>query len=415
VGRRRARIRPVASEANRREIALSRVLVCLGIVLFLGLLLKLPCTSGSWADGRPYTRFCYTDIVPLFRSEGLAQRKFPYLQHPNEYPVGTGLVMWVSALPARAEGDFFGVNVVVLSAAAVVVTILLFELVGSRALFFAAAPTLLLNAFLNWDLVPVLLMTAGTVAFLRQRDGRSGALLGAGAATKIFPGLVAVPFVLDRLRTRGLRQALRLAIATIFLAVAINLPFMILTWHNWTLFFRFNSRRVMDWATVWFLGCHTATGRLDCGHPALFSAASVAAFVAGSVLVWGLKARWEPNFARWTFAFPVLVIFLLTAKVYSPQYSLWLLPWFALVLPDVRLFMAFELADVAVYFTEFSWLARHTGFGGLSVGWVEVAVLARVTVLMACLVAYVRRAGSGAGVGAAGPQSPYAQLRTAAT
>ena len=87
---------------------------------------------------------------------------------------------------------------------------------------------------------------------------------------------------------------------------------------------------------------------------------------------------------------PLLVIFLLTAKVYSPQYSLWLLPWFALAVPDLRLFLAFEAADVAVFFTEFSWLGRHTGFGGVSVAVVEIAVLARMIVLAACLVAYAR-------------------------
>ena len=46
--------------------------------------------------------------------------------------------------------------------------------------------------------------------------------------------------------------------------------------------------------------------------------------------------------------------FLLTNKVYSPQYGLWLLPWFALVFPDLRIFLAFEATEVAVFITRFS-------------------------------------------------------------
>ncbi|MGH7419274.1 MAG: hypothetical protein ACREKB_15985, partial [Candidatus Rokuibacteriota bacterium] len=86
--------------------------------------------------------------------------------------------------------------------------------------------------------------------------------------------------------------------------------------------------------------------------------------------------------------------FLLTNKVYSPQYGLWLLPWFALALPNLRLFAAFQAADVAVFLTRFSWFGRHTGIGGLPIGTFEIAVLVRAAVLVWCLAAWVRRGRS---------------------
>ncbi|MGH2676132.1 MAG: hypothetical protein ACRDH1_12060, partial [Actinomycetota bacterium] len=93
----------------------------------------------------------------------------------------------------------------------------------------------------------------------------------------------------------------------------------------------------------------------------------------------------------WTFGFPLLVAFLITNKVYSPQYGLWLLPWFAAALPSLRLFVAFELADVAVFVTRFQFFARLTGQGpGLPIWGFELAVLVRMAVLIACLVAWVR-------------------------
>jgi hypothetical protein len=95
--------------------------------------------------------------------------------------------------------------------------------------------------------------------------------------------------------------------------------------------------------------------------------------------------------ARWTLGFPILVLFLLSNKVYSPQYSLWLLPWFALALPDLRLFAAFEAADVAVFVTRFWWFAELSGFDGTPLGAFELAVLVRALILVACVVAWVRR------------------------
>jgi hypothetical protein len=108
-----------------------------------------------------------------------------------------------------------------------------------------------------------------------------------------------------------------------------------------------------------------------------------------------LKARRDPNFPRWSLAFPIIALFLITNKVYSPQYSLWLLPWFALVMPDLRLFLAFEAADVAVFVTEFSWFGTLNGIrGGLAgivpLGAFEAVFLLRGAVLLLCVVAWVR-------------------------
>ena len=106
-------------------------------------------------------------------------------------------------------------------------------------------------------------------------------------------------------------------------------------------------------------------------------------------LVWWLKRRVDPGFARWTAAFPVLVLFLLSNKVYSPQYSLWLLPLFALALPDLLLFLLFSATEVAVFFSRFSWFAAYSGGSGVKIEAFEAAVIARVIVLIACLVAWI--------------------------
>ena len=119
------------------------------------------------------------------------------------------------------------------------------------------------------------------------------------------------------------------------------------------------------------------------------NALSALLFVGAFVLVWGLRALRFPDFPRWTLGFPLIALFLITNKVYSPQYSLWLLPWFALALPGLRRFIAFEVADVAVFVTRFWWFGKYQTNPLASPGWFEAMVLLRTAVLLWCVCAWV--------------------------
>jgi uncharacterized membrane protein len=370
------------------------VLAATTLTMAAGWLLKSPCL-GSWADGRQYTLLCYSDVAALYssndRDRGLDEDRVPYVDGENEYPVLTGLVMWMAALPAVSYPSFFGWTSLLLLGAALAAAWALHRMVGDRALLFALAPTLLIYGFLNWDLVPVALATGATLAFLGARAGTAGGLLGAGAAAKLYPALLAVPFALDRLRAGRSRDAGRLVLWAVAVWAAVNLPFAVLGFDRWSEFFRFNSARGADWDSVWFLLSRHLGFGWDVTALNLLTAA---AFVGAAAAVWIAVERRRPGFPAWTFGFPLLVVFLLTSKVYSPQYGLWLLPWFALVLPDLRLFAAFEVADVAVFITRFQFFARYDDVGaGLPFWAFEVAVLVRAAILVACVVAWVRRPG----------------------
>jgi uncharacterized membrane protein len=384
-----------------RRIGLGTVFVCLAATLTLSLAQKSPCMEGDWADGRQYTRLCYTDVVPLLGAQQLAGGRLPYLDtcdaaapgECDEYPV---LSMWTMRVAAWASDSavrtFFLSNVVILTIAAFVVALGLYLMVGGRALYFALAPTLLAYAFVNWDLLAVAFATASTVMYLRRRDVASGVLLGLGAAAKIYPALLLVPFVAGRLRSREPDRAVHLAWAAAGSWIVVNLPFAIGGTTGWWEFFRFNSARPADWDSLWFIACHRLSGEIgSCGNTRVINVLSALAFVALFAAVWRWKASRDPGFARWTLVLPMLILFLLSNKVYSPQYGLWLLPWFALALPDLRLFAAFQIADVAVFVTRFSWFGELSGFGGVPIGAFEAAVLVRAAVLLVCVVAWVRR------------------------
>jgi len=377
------------------------VFVCLAATLTLGLVEKSPCSGGEWRDGRQYTRLCYTDIVPLMGTEQLAGGRLPYLDpcdatasgECDEYPV---LSMWAMRLAAWVSGpdngDFFLANAVMLTVAAFATALCIYLVVGGRALYFALAPTLLIYAYVNWDLLAVALAAAATLMYLRRKDGWAGILLGLAAAAKVYPLLLLVPFVAGRFRSREPDRGTHLAWAAAGTWVAVNLPFALAAPSGWWEFFRFNSARPTDWDSLWFMACrHLSGGLSPCANTRLVNVVSALVFVALVAIVWRRKAVRDPGFARWTLGLPVLVLFLLSNKVYSPQYGLWLLPWFALALPDLRLFAAFEAADVAVFVTRFSFFGELSGYGGLPFAAFEVAVLVRTVVLVICLIAWVRR------------------------
>lgn len=373
--------------------SLAVVLAATLFTLAVGYLIKAPCLEPRTWDGGEYRRMCYSDVAALYgspdRDRGLTDDRLPYLEARNEYPVLSALAMWVAAIPSTSFASFFNWTAVLLTVCALTIAWALYRLVGPHAFLFALSPSLALFGFVNWDLLAVALATVATVAFLRGRNLGTGALLGLGTAAKLYPALLVPTFGASRLRRGEAPGAWRIAAGAILAWGAINLPFALAAPGRWSEFYRFSSDRPADWDSVWFalqyhLGFHWFTPWLNVGSGVLF------AFVI--VVLWGAASRRRPGFAPWTFGFPLLAAFLLTSKVFSPQFGLWLLPWFALTLPDLRLFALFELAQIAVFVTRFQWFVRLLEVGdGLPFWAFELAAGARAAILIACLVAWVRR------------------------
>lgn len=389
---------PARTRRARASVSLGLVLASVIGTMTLGAVAKSPCASGDWADGRQYAWLCYSDIVPLLDTEQLFDRggRIPYLdacearegQNCDEYPVVTMAFIRVAGwISGDHHSGFFSVNALMLLGCAVGIAVCLYVLNGARALYFALAPTLLIYGTMNWDLVAVLFATLALLLFFRRRDVGAGASLGLGAAAKLYPAMLALPLILQRVRDRAPDRAITIGWATAGAWLVVNLPFAAVAPSAWFTFFRFNSARPADFDSFWYMACR----HLDrCLSVRTIDLGSLAAFGALFAIVWAVKATREPGFSRWTLGFPMLVLFLLTSKVYSPQYGLWLLPWFALALPRMRPFVAFQIADVAVFMTRFWFFGDLTGVFGVPQGVFEIAVLVRGAVLAWCLLAWIR-------------------------
>ena len=381
-------------------LALGMVLVAVVAVMGLGAAQKAPCADAEWQNLRQYRQLCYTDIVLLLATEQLGGGRLPFLepcapvegQNCDEYPVLTMYFMraahWIAG---DGYGTWFWVNAALLLVCAIVSVVATYLVAGTRALYVALAPTLLIYATVNWDLLAVAFAAAAVAAFAARRDGLAGALLGLGAASKLYPLLLALPLAAERVRQRFPDRAVSLAWWTVGGWAAVNLPFLVAAPGGWFRFFQFNATRCPEFDSLWTIGFRLA-GSDSCVHAGLVGALSAAAFVGGATILWTAKEHAQPGFPRWAFGFPILVIFLLTSKVYSPQYSLWLLPWFALALPDLRAFVAFQVLDVVVFVTRFRWFLEIYDPGAGLPRWLfEIAVGARSAILVWCLVLWVRR------------------------
>ncbi len=382
----------------RPVVSLGVVLACVIGTMALGTALKSPCAGGSWSDVRQYRFLCYSDIVPLLATEQLFERggRLPFLdecevregQNCDEYPVVT---MYFIRAAGWLSGDdytrFYLVNALMLLGCAALVAVCLYVMNGSRALYFALAPTLVIYGTMNWDLLAVAFATVGLLYFFRRREVAAGAALGIGAAAKLYPGMLALPLIVQRLRDRRPDRAIGLAWSTAGAWLLVNLPFAIAAPSAWWTFFRFNSERAADFDSLWYIACR----HLEfCPTTRTVNLLSLASFLVLFAIVWVVKARREPSFPRWTLGFPMLVLFLVTNKVYSPQFGLWLLPWFALALPRIRPWLAFQVVDVLVFVTRFWFFGSLAGVFGVSQGTFEAMVLVRAIVLAGCVVAWVR-------------------------
>ena len=329
-----------------------------------------------------YLHWCYSDVPPLYYSERLAEGAVPYLDHAVEYPVLTGLWMGIAAALARDVTGFFWWTAVLLVASAVVTTVLLVREVGVvRALAFALAPTLMISGAVNWDLPAVALATAGIVAHRRGRDGWSGVWLGLGTAAKLFPGLLLLLTVPAAWRLRGRRAGLVTGGAALAAWAAVNVPVLLAAPRAWWRFFELSSTRPPDWDSLYTLVANASGASFGTGAVNLVSALL---FAVGATAIVTVAVRRDPA-ERWHLAaLPLLAGFLLANKVYSPQFSLWLLPLFALSFPGWGWLAAFAVADVAVTLTRFPYLAEFVGDGipgAWSYGPFGFAVLVRAVVL----------------------------------
>ncbi|MEV6979853.1 glycosyltransferase 87 family protein [Sphaerisporangium sp. NPDC051017] len=356
-------------------------LVPVGLFAALGAVLayawKAPCRfGGAWNDGtQQFLRFCYTDIYPLWWNEKLDQGMAPYFGHPVEYPVGIGGLMWVIQKLVSGLNEpgvwFFDLTMLVMSLSLVVGVVIMVMLAGAQgrpwdAAWYALAPAVILTAFINWDLLCGALSLGAFLAWSRRKHVLTGVLLGLAIATKFYPVVFFGPLFLLALRTRKFPAFLWALAGTVVTWVVVNLPIMVLAFDGWKRFYVFSSERGADWGSVWFFFQREQWPFLGDGDKLDMLGIGSFAVLCLAIAVLTFTTRTRPRLMQ--LAFLVLAAFMVTNKVWSPQYVLWLVPFAVLARPNWKPLVLWQVAECWYFFAIWLYLVTQGGDETLGIG-----------------------------------------------
>ncbi|MEV6005768.1 glycosyltransferase 87 family protein [Streptomyces sp. NPDC051976] len=356
-----------------------RVMVLLVIGMFaLGMAQKAPCYSGGWfKPGSPqYIHACYSDIPHLYSQRGFATDLVPYFDripdsvsggfHYLEYPVLTGLFMEVASWLTPHSGDmqhraqiYWMVNSALLMICAVVLVVCVSRTTRRRpwdGLFIALSPALALTATINWDLFAVALTAVGMLLWSRSRPLAAGVLIGLATAAKLYPVLLLLALFILCLRAGRLRAYAATLGGAVGAWLVVNLPVMLGAPHGWAQFYTFSRTRGVDYGSLWLIIMQRS------GNPLTGVSAYVAALMlllCAAVAALALYAPRRPRFAQ--IAFLLVAALVVSNKVYSPQYVLWLLPLAVLARPRWRDLLIWQSAEVLYFVGIWMQLAYVTG------------------------------------------------------
>jgi len=388
-----------------RGLVLTPLRVCLLmaiVALICGWMFKAACiqqgpngaggVSLDQGGERPWITACYTDAVPLFGSHGLDTGAVPYATSWQdngetrymEYPVVTGYWMWAIAEISRGYRNVAqstGVVPVPLDVAAyftigaIFLGLMYLWAVASTAkiarrriwdtAIMCLSPLLIVHAFTNWDLLAIGITAGAMLAWARKKPILAGALLGLGAAAKLYPVLLLGPLLVLCLRAGKMAAWTRMAIAAAVVWLVINLPVFLLYPAGWYEFIRLNSERPPEYDSWYFIVATLSRSTIwdktpGTDTPTFLNGLSLVLFLLACLAIcwFGLSVRRRPRFAQ--LAFLIIAAFLLTNKVWSPQYSLWLLPLAVLALPRWRPLLFWQASEVIV------WVLLMLSFAGVS-------------------------------------------------
>ncbi|MCM2391478.1 glycosyltransferase family 87 protein [Streptomyces albipurpureus] len=353
-----------------------RVVALVAIGMFaLGMVQKMPCYNWAWFRGASsqYTHACYSDIPHLYRGRGFSEGLIPYFDRLSgdmeflEYPVLTGLFMQVASWLNLAEGSlqhqeqvYWMINACMLMICTAILAVCVARTHRRRpwdALLVALAPALALTATINWDLLAVALTAAAMLMWSRGRPLAFGILIGLATAAKLYPVLLIGPLFLLAWRTGRWREFAYAGFGTAAAWLVVNVPVMVLAPEGWKKFYTFSQERQIDFGSFWLIITQRTEASIDVETVNNYAMLLMLLACAG-VAALTLAAPRRPRFAQ--LAFLVVAAFILTNKVYSPQYVLWLIPLAALARPRWRDFLIWQACEVMYFLGIWMYLSYTT-------------------------------------------------------
>lgn len=369
-----------ARHADSRVIV--TLLVITALAAFVALMTKQYCRVNGWEGADQHLHLCYSDFSQLYGTRGLADRLFPFFtglppEQAMEYPALLAVIAGVTAWMIPGTGfsperqlAYFDLNSLLSFGcwALIVVVIATMARRPKDALLVAVAPGIILTSTLNWDLWAVMLAVLALWAFGKKYVVLAGIFIGLGAAAKLFPLFLLGAVLVVCWRTGKWGTLIKTAVWAAVAWLAVNVPFMLTAYSEWSRFYTFSGDRDVSFSSGWL-----ALAWIGWDGKTFGVLANLAFGLLCLGVAWlGLTAKRRPRMGQ--LAFLIVAAFILTNKVYSPQFVMWLIPLYVLAAPRWKTFWWWQAIEVyhwaAVWFE--SAMINAGGFGTTADTWINI-------------------------------------------
>lgn len=249
--------------------------------------------------------------------------------YPPEYPAGLRFFYEIFGFREYANyTHFFVVNTAILTLFAIGTTYLLWKIIqNSKFLiqnskniwyFWIFAPSFIVYSFINYDLPVIFLIVLALYLFFRKKYHGAIIALAVGMVVKVFPIFLVPIFILKSPK----KSWWQLGLVFVLIVLGLNLPYMIGDFSKWIFPYTWqigeNLSKSPENGTYWwvfykYLGNYT--GWISLGLLAIFYLFTYLKLKKTSII---------------NLCIAVILIFLFTDRIYSPQYNLYLLPFLVL-------------------------------------------------------------------------------------
>ena len=354
----------------------SRVIVAIALVSALLSFAKFNnCSANNWATPDVYIKMCYSDLTALYGARDIDQKVWPYESSENaiEYPVITGVVIWLTSLPVSTYLSFFYFNAFLLALLFIGAIFLLYRIRPEFAPLLAFSPAVIGSLYINWDMWAVVGALLA-IYFLKEKRFDYGAIsLGIAIATKFYPIVLIIPIAFYHWNLKKLRSVIRFKLITLATWLAINLP-VALTSSGWSRFYKMNLDRANDLGSIWYA---LELRGIQISNSIYYLIGTIG---LATLIYFARKIESFEEFA--VIAFLSVALFVTMSRVYSPQYVLWLTPLALLAMRNRSAFWIWQGGEALYHFAIWQFLAETSGAKyGVGEGFYVLAILIRVATL----------------------------------
>ena len=381
---------------SQSNLLKGRVLIALAILASLLSFAKFShCENTGWATPDQYIHACYSDLPALYEARGLNTNQWPYASADNsvEYPVLTGVVMYLTSFAAKSPASYFNINILFLILLFIATVVMVRKIRPEFAYLVPVAPAMIASLFINWDLWAIAAMMLAIYWFDRKQYLYSALLLGVSISTKFLPVFLLIPILFIFWREGRIKEAIKYIAISFGTWLVINLPFAITTPEGWWRFYKLNLERGPDWGSFWLALQQLGINMTNLNWLSILLL--LIAFTTIAVLLFELQ--YTPTLA--SVSFFVLASVMLASKVYSPQYVLWLTPLAAIALTnkkDLHAFWVWQATEIIYHLAIWQHIAQVTDAKfGLGATAYAILTLVRIGGTIYLMVVLARRALKG--------------------